>query len=47
MACHPVPISCPVFGWLFWQRSLEAAMLSHASVHVVLITVSIAYLLAA
>lgn len=23
-----------VFGWLFWRRSLEAAMLSHASVHV-------------
>jgi hypothetical protein len=23
-----------VFGWLFWRRSLEAAMVSHASVHV-------------
>ncbi len=23
-----------VFGWLYWRRSLEAAMLSHASVHV-------------
>jgi hypothetical protein len=21
------------FGWLFWQSSLEAAMLSHISVH--------------
>jgi membrane protease YdiL (CAAX protease family) len=34
-----------VFGWLFWRRSLEAAMLAHASVHVVLVTVSIAALL--
>lgn len=24
-----------VFGWLFWKRSLEAAMLAHATVHVV------------
>jgi hypothetical protein len=24
-----------VFGWLYWKASLEAAMLSHASVHVV------------
>jgi hypothetical protein len=24
-----------VFGWLFWRKSLEAAMLAHASVHVV------------
>lgn len=32
-----------VFGWLFWQRSLEAAMLAHASVHVVFVTVSIVY----
>jgi CAAX prenyl protease-like protein len=24
-----------LFGWLFWRRSLEAAMLAHASVHVV------------
>lgn len=23
-----------VFGWLFWKRSLEAAMLAHATVHV-------------
>lgn len=36
-----------VFGWLFWQRSLEAAILSHASVHVVFVTFSIANLLVA
>lgn len=36
-----------VFGWLYWQRSLEAAMLAHASVHVVLVTVSIVYLFVA
>ena len=24
-----------VFGWLFWRRSLEAAMVSHATFHVV------------
>jgi membrane protease YdiL (CAAX protease family) len=24
-----------VFGWLFWRRSLEAAMLAHATVHIV------------
>jgi len=23
-----------VFGWLFWRRSLEAAMVSHASAHI-------------
>jgi membrane protease YdiL (CAAX protease family) len=23
-----------VFGWLFWRRSLESAMLAHASAHV-------------
>lgn len=33
-----------VFGWLFWRRSLEAAMLSHATVHVVLVAASIAVL---
>jgi hypothetical protein len=33
-----------VFGWLFWKRSLKAAKISHASVHVVLITVSLASL---
>jgi hypothetical protein len=24
-----------VFGWLYWKASLEAAMLAHATVHVV------------
>jgi hypothetical protein len=24
-----------LFGWLYWRRSLEAAMIAHASVHVV------------
>jgi hypothetical protein len=24
------------FGWLFWRRSLEAAMIAHATSHVVL-----------
>lgn len=24
-----------VFGWLYWRRSLEAAMVSHATIHVV------------
>ena len=24
-----------VFGWLYWRRSLEAAMIAHATVHVV------------
>jgi membrane protease YdiL (CAAX protease family) len=23
-----------LFGWLYWRRSLEAAMIAHASVHV-------------
>ncbi len=23
-----------IFGWLFWRRSLEAAMVSHAATHV-------------
>lgn len=27
-------IAGAVFGWLFWRRSLEAAMVAHASVHV-------------
>ncbi|PLS80150.1 MAG: hypothetical protein CYG59_09460 [Chloroflexi bacterium] len=26
-----------VFGWLFWRRSLEAAMVAHAMAHVVFI----------
>jgi hypothetical protein len=30
------------FGWLFWRRSLEAAMLAHMTVHVVLTLVSLA-----
>lgn len=34
-----------VFGWVFWRRSLEAAMLSHASAHVVFVAGSIAVLL--
>jgi hypothetical protein len=25
-----------VFGWLFWRRSLESAMLAHATTHVIL-----------
>ena len=30
-----------VFGWLYWQRSLEAAMVSHASFHVPLVVLSL------
>jgi membrane protease YdiL (CAAX protease family) len=30
-----------VFGWLFWRRSLEAAMIAHASSHVVLFVVKL------
>jgi len=26
-------------GWLFWQRSLETAMVAHAAFHIVLVTV--------
>jgi len=29
-----------LFGWLYWQRSLEAAMVSHASFHVPLLVLS-------
>lgn len=29
-----------VFGWLFWRHNLETAMLSHASVHIVVTLVS-------
>ena len=36
-----------IFGWMFWRRSLEAAMVSHASTHVVLVTATIAGLVAA
>jgi membrane protease YdiL (CAAX protease family) len=30
-----------IFGWLYWQRSLETAMLSHASFHVPLLVLSL------
>ncbi|MFW5917890.1 MAG: CPBP family intramembrane glutamic endopeptidase [Haloferacaceae archaeon] len=30
-----------VFGWLYWQRSLEAAMVSHAAFHVPLTALSL------
>lgn len=33
------------FGWLFWRRSLEAAMMAHATYHVVLVGISGAVLL--
>lgn len=29
-----------LFGWLYWRRSLEAAMVSHAAFHVPLVTLS-------
>lgn len=28
------------FGWLFWRRSLEAAMIAHATFHIVLVAAS-------
>jgi hypothetical protein len=28
-------LAAMVFGWLYWRRSLEAAMIAHASTHVV------------
>jgi membrane protease YdiL (CAAX protease family) len=34
------------FGWLFWRRSLEAAMLGHVAFHVLVVTVSAVALLA-
>jgi hypothetical protein len=34
------------FGWLFWRRSLESAMVAHASFHVALVAVSAGLLLA-
>lgn len=34
------------FGWLFWQDSLETAMVSHATFHVALVAVSTAMILA-
>lgn len=30
-----------LFGWLYWQRSLETAMLSHASFHVPILVLSL------
>jgi membrane protease YdiL (CAAX protease family) len=30
-----------VFGWLYWRRSLEAAMVAHASFHVPLVALSL------
>jgi membrane protease YdiL (CAAX protease family) len=30
-----------VFGWLFWRRSLEAAMVAHATSHVILFVVNL------
>ncbi|WP_246988936.1 CPBP family intramembrane glutamic endopeptidase [Halorientalis marina] len=30
-----------LFGWLYWRRSLEAAMVSHASFHVPLLLLSV------
>ncbi|QDX39358.1 CPBP family intramembrane glutamic endopeptidase [Salarchaeum sp. JOR-1] len=30
-----------LFGWLYWQRSLEAAMVSHAAFHVPLVALSL------
>ncbi len=30
-----------VFGWLYWQRSLEAAMVAHAAFHVPLVALSL------
>lgn len=35
------------FGWLFWRRSLETAMVAHATFHVVLVVVSTLLLIAA
>jgi membrane protease YdiL (CAAX protease family) len=31
-----------LFGWLYWRRSLEAAMVSHAAFHLPLVALSIA-----
>ncbi|MFC6976650.1 type II CAAX prenyl endopeptidase Rce1 family protein [Halomicroarcula sp. GCM10025709] len=30
-----------LFGWLYWRRSLEAAMVAHASFHVPLVVLSL------
>ena len=31
-----------LFGWLYWRRSLEAAMIAHATFHVVATIVALA-----
>lgn len=30
-----------LFGWLYWRRSLEVAMVAHASFHVPLVVLSL------
>jgi len=30
-----------IFGWLYWQRSLEAATVAHATFHVPLVVLSL------
>lgn len=30
-----------VFGWLYWRKSLEAAMVAHVSFHVLLVVLSL------
>jgi membrane protease YdiL (CAAX protease family) len=30
-----------ILGWLYWQRSLEAAMVGHAAFHVPLVVLSL------
>jgi membrane protease YdiL (CAAX protease family) len=34
-----------LFGWLFWRRSLEVAMVAHAAFHVGLFVLNAALLL--
>jgi membrane protease YdiL (CAAX protease family) len=34
-----------IFGWLFWRRSLEVAMVAHAAFHVGLFVLNVALLL--
>jgi membrane protease YdiL (CAAX protease family) len=31
-----------LFGWLYWRRSLEAAMVAHAAFHLPLVALSLA-----
>jgi len=31
-----------VFGWLFWRRNLETAMLAHAMAHVAMTVIAVA-----